>query len=268
MVGVDSVKKEVKSLLSQVKVDVARGYFDLDKGAKRPPLHMFFAGEPGTGKTTVARALGKAYSAMGALGSGEFKQIHETDPGELSGEYVTDPPKMVKQAFDAAEKSGGVLFIDEAQNFDMNSNSKAALKAMVKQMTDRDVVVIFAGYEDMPARLAKIDSGIPSRVPKKMTFPKYTPEEKVEIGRRQLKQNGWRLASPKAEKTFRDFAGSVQGQGRGVTQLVNLAQESARARVGSSMGEYVTERKVSNITDDDLVSAAKKLGIVTEEVEA
>ena len=179
LVGIKEVKQEVKTMVNFLKVQKARKEAGLP--ANEVSLHMVFEGNPGTGKTTVARILGRVLGAMGVLDRGH---LVETDRSGLVAEFVgqtaTKTNKIIDEAID------GVLFIDEAYSLvgdAKDSFGAEAIQALLKRAEDdRDrLIVILAGYSDPMRRLLRTNPGLSSRFSRTFNFPDYAAQELCEI---------------------------------------------------------------------------------------
>ena len=196
LIGLESVKDEVKSLVNLVKVRRLR----VEAGLPAAPvsMHMVFTGNPGTGKTTVARLLGELYAAIGALKTG---QLIEVDRSGLVAGYVGQTAMKTAQVVESAV--GGVLFIDEAYSLASggeNDFGREAIETLLKAMEDHrdELVVIVAGYDGPMERFISSNPGLESRFNKYIHFPDYTPEELHGIFLLQCKKHGYVL-SPEAD---------------------------------------------------------------------
>ncbi len=197
LVGLGEVKRDVKSMINLVKVRKLRQ----DSGLPVPPmsLHMVFMGNPGTGKTTVARLLGGLYAAIGALPKG---QLVEVDRGGLVAGYVGQTALKTKEVIESA--MGGVLFIDEAYSLaegGENDFGGEAIDTILKAMEDHrdELVVIVAGYTGPMEKFLNSNPGLESRFNKYIFFPDYTGEELYAIFLSQVERNGYRLDSAAEE---------------------------------------------------------------------
>ena len=192
LIGLESVKREVRSLVNLIKVRRLRE----ENGLPCAPmsLHMVFTGNPGTGKTTVARLLAGLYAAVGALKQG---QLVEVDRSGLVAGYVGQTAlrtsEVVKKAI------GGVLFIDEAYSLAAggeNDFGREAIETLLKAMEDHrdELVVILAGYTREMETFLTANSGLASRFPNKIEFPDYTADELLDITNVLARGKGYRLA--------------------------------------------------------------------------
>ena len=203
LIGLGSVKQEVRSLANFVKLQKQREAQGL-KTAK-VSYHLVFYGSPGTGKTTVARIVGRIYKDIGVLKKGHTV---ETDRAGLCGEYVgkTGPKTdtVISKALD------GVLFIDEAYSLVPeggagNDYGQEAISTILKRMEDyRDrLVVIVAGYKDEMQRFIDSNPGLQSRFNRYIDFPDYSGTELVDIFKMYMKKNQYTLA-PDAEEYLKE----------------------------------------------------------------
>jgi stage V sporulation protein K len=200
-VGLDDVKKDVKSLVNLIKVRKLR----VENGLPVPPMsmHMVFMGNPGTGKTTVARLISGLYAAVGALSKG---QLIEVDRSGLVAGYVGQTALKTQDAIKSA--LGGVLFIDEAYSLSSggeNDFGREAIETILKAMEDHrdDLVVIVAGYDEPMKKFLTSNPGLESRFNKYFYFPDYTGEQLMTIFKSMCSKNGYTL-SPEAEKKAAD----------------------------------------------------------------
>ena len=192
LVGLEEVKAEVRKLVNLAKVNEARRA----QGLKVPPMsyHMVFTGNPGTGKTTVARIVARAFRALGIAKTG---QLVETDRAGLVGTYAGETATKTNAKVD--EAIGGVLFVDEAYQLvsgDNDNYGKEAIAALIKRMEDdRDkLIVVAAGYTDEMREFLDANPGMRSRIARTIEFPDYSAAELAAIFRSMAKKNDFTLA--------------------------------------------------------------------------
>ncbi|QDU88358.1 Stage V sporulation protein K [Pirellulimonas nuda] len=180
LIGLDSIKHEVRSLANFLKLQQRRTAAGLPE--TDISLHMVFTGNPGTGKTTVARIIGRIFSALGVLEKGH---LIETDRSGLVAEYAGQTGPKTNKKID--EALGGVLFIDEAYSLVASRQDDAfgheAVQALLKRSEDdrERLVVILAGYPDEMAALLASNPGLSSRFNRQLAFDDYTPLELARI---------------------------------------------------------------------------------------
>ena len=203
LVGLDTVKKEVKNLINLVKVRKLRQENDLPV----PPMsfHMVFLGNPGTGKTTVARLISGLYAAIGVLSKG---QLVEVDRSGLVAGYVGQTALKTQEVIQSA--LGGVLFIDEAYSLASggeNDYGREAIETLLKAMEDHrdDLVVIVAGYTGPMEKFIHSNPGLESRFNRYFFFPDYDGNQLTEIFRIQCKKNSYTLTPEADEAALKMF---------------------------------------------------------------
>ncbi|MFD4528923.1 AAA family ATPase [Streptomyces sp. NPDC058470] len=213
MVGLEPVKRQVKALSAQLNMARLRAGQGLP--VQPPKRHFVFSGPSGTGKTTVARILGRVFYALGLLGGDHLVEAQRAD---LVGEYLGQTAVKANELIDSA--IGGVLFVDEAYSLSNSGYGKGdaygdeALQVLLKRAEDnRDhLVVILAGYPEGMDRLLTANPGLSSRFTTRVDFPSYRPLELTSIGEVLAAENGdaW---DGEAVDELRSIAGHVVDQG-------------------------------------------------------
>ena len=253
LVGLKTVKHDVEELIGLAKVRKMRE----EKGMKAVPmsLHLVFSGNPGTGKTTVARILGKLYNEIGILSTG---QMIETDRSGLVAGYVGQT--AIKTQKKIQEAMGGILFIDEAYMLNQKDENfgQEAIDTILKAMEDHrdEFIVIVAGYTQLMKEFVESNPGLKSRFNKFFEFPDYTNEELQEIFELQCKKYQYKLTE-EADKAVREeiirleeAKGENFANAREVRNLFEKIIANQAARVSAL--EDVDEETLSTITIDDL----------------
>jgi hypothetical protein len=213
MVGLEPVKRQVKALSAQLNMARLRAGQGLP--VQPPKRHFVFSGPSGTGKTTVARILGRVFYALGLLGGDHLVEAQRAD---LVGEYLGQTAVKANELIDSA--LGGVLFVDEAYALSNSGYGKGdaygdeALQVLLKRAEDnRDhLVVILAGYPEGMDRLLAANPGLSSRFTTRVDFPSYRPTELTAIGEVLAAENGDRWDEEALEE-LRSIAGHVVEQG-------------------------------------------------------
>ncbi len=201
--------------------------------------HMVFLGNPGTGKTVVARLVGRYLRAIGLRRSGAFVEITRSDIASQynSGECIQRMRERIQQAM------GGVLFVDEAYQLAEGEWMQGALETLMKEMEDRrdSLTVIFAGYEEQMEALWRVNPGFRSRIPKEniLRFPDYSSAELEEIFRRECQRRGLDLTADGEAAARQYLACEVQrgriGNGRGARELVENIERNRAEQGGGKI---------------------------------
>ncbi len=190
-IGLEAIKEEVRNLINMVQVYKLRREHDLP--TTDMSLHMVFTGNPGTGKTMIARMMARIYRSLGILSKG---QLVEVDRSGLVAGYVGQTAIKTSKVIEKA--MGGVLFIDEAYALNGRSENdfgQEAIDTLLKAMEDHrdDLVVIVAGYDEPMEKFISSNPGLQSRFNKYMYFPDYNGEELMAMFRSRCKKNGYVL---------------------------------------------------------------------------
>lgn len=212
LVGLASVKEEIRRLVALAQVGRAREAADLPVGERT--RHLAMVGSPGTGKTTVARLLGRLYGALGVVGSGHLVEVTRAD---LVAGYVGQTAQRTNEVCDRA--LGGVLFVDEAYSLVASGGGQdfgqEALAELVKRMEDDRgrLVVILAGYPEEMESLIAANTGLRSRLQGTLTFADYGADELAAIFDVIAARDRWTLTDPAREAAHAALAAMYADRG-------------------------------------------------------
>lgn len=229
LVGLSEVKNLVSELSAYVQIQRRRKRVSLR--TEQLVLHMIFKGNPGTGKTTIARIMGKLFCSMGVLSRGHLIEVERAD---LVGEYIGHTAHKTREQVKKA--MGGILFIDEAYSLARGGEKdfgKESIDVLVKAMEDHkdNLVLILAGYKREMEWFLRSNPGLYSRFPIHITFPDYSVEELLQIGTLMLKKRQYRLLA-EARITLRKILEEKKREGSyndGNARLVrNLIERAIR----------------------------------------
>ena len=254
-IGLGAVKEEVHNLINMVQVYKLRREHDLP--TTDMSLHMVFTGNPGTGKTMMARMMARIYRSLGILSKG---QLVEVDRSGLVAGYVGQTALKTQKVIEKA--MGGVLFVDEAYALNGKSENdfgQEAIDTLLKAMEDHrdDLVVIVAGYTDLMDKFIHSNPGLESRFNRFLLFEDYSLDELMAIFKMRCGK-GYTL-SPEAEPLVRDYIaeesadGDGFGNARGVRNIfehILVAQNNRLAKM-----ESVTREDLMTLLPEDVMHA-------------
>ena len=255
-IGLDTVKKEVESLINLVTVQKMRKENGLP--VNDLSLHMVFSGNPGTGKTMVARLMARIYKSLGILSKGHLVEV---DRSGLVAGYVGQTAIKTGEAIQKA--MGGVLFIDEAYaltNRGGNDYGQEAVDTLLKAMEDHrdDLIVIVAGYTELMEEFVHSNPGLESRFNRFLNFPDYTVQEMMDIFDMRCRKSGYELAED-ARGLLRSLLALLSldvkgfGNARGVRNLFERTVAAQANRLAALPD--VTREMLMTLTADDLRAA-------------
>lgn len=251
LIGLEDVKSQIEQILNFVKVKKSKG--------NMPMLHMVFEGNPGTGKTTIARIIGKIFAENKIL-SDENKFV-EVDREKLVGKYVGWTASKTKEAVEEAK--GGVLFVDEAYSLVIDDSHRdfgyEAIDTLIKEMEDNrdNLCVIFAGYTNEMEKLLKSNPGFESRIQFKIKFPDYTSKELYQVFVKLCHKEDYKLSSNIKEIIIKYFEDEKKKENFSNARCVRNLFEKVEFEQASRI---VKEKNLKNskIIREDVIKAIEK----------
>lgn len=244
LVGMENIKHAIKEIYDTVKINI-----ELEKAGQKvnfQEIHFAITGNPGTGKTTVARLLGKLFYSMGLLTT---DKVIETDRSKLVAKYVGHTAKNVQNYCDDA--FGGILFIDEVYTLSKDDFGIEASDTLMKRMEDDrgKFIVVVAGYENKMQEWMQTNQGLSSRFTHYLNIPDYNTQELFEIFMLYVKQNNLFLSE-----------GAVTAAKRAIAKIsANRADDFANGRTVRQFFDSVIRRKNSRIIKLDALQRTKEV---------
>ncbi|MCB0735095.1 MAG: AAA family ATPase [Bacteroidetes bacterium] len=259
LIGLHDVKERIKEYSNYLQFITLRK----EKGIEENEpinIHAIFRGNPGTGKTTVARKLGKIYKRLGLLSKGH---VHEVDRADLVAEFIGQTAPKTKAAIKKAK--GGILFIDEAYSLarkddDAKDFGKEAIEILLKEMSDeKDMAVIAAGYPDEMDTFLESNPGLKSRFNMVFDFADYLPQELIQIADFAADKRGIKFGPDAREALYKKLVESYRDRDKffGNARLVNSLVDECKLNLGLRVmnAQFPTNlnmEELSTITVDDV----------------
>ncbi len=250
LIGLEQIKRKIRdhiSYLDFLKLRKEKGFEDTEQIL----LHSVFTGNPGTGKTTVVKLLGKIYNKMGLLSKGH---VHEVDRADLVGEYIGQTAPKAKEAIEEAR--GGILFIDEAYMLarakdDPKDFGKEVIEVIIKEMSDGpgDLAIMAAGYPKEMEQFVKFNPGLKSRIKYYFHFDDYFPEELMDIAIYAVKKRSVKLTNESHEEVRKMLVDAYRNRDRsfGNARYSYSLIDEGKMNLGLRLMKHPDVRNLSNI---------------------
>jgi stage V sporulation protein K len=256
MIGLDYVKELVHEIYALLQISRYRAEAGLLHNSH--VYHMIFKGSPGTGKTTVARLMGRMFHAMGVLSKGHFIEVERAD---LVGEYIGHTALKTRELMKKA--MGGILFIDEAYSLARGGDKdfgKEAIDCLVKGMEDKknEFILILAGYPDEMEQFLATNPGLPSRFPIQIDFEDYSIDQLIQITELMAKEREYVLLPQTVAKLKRHLAEEKAASWRSFSNaryVRNLLEKAMRHQAVRLLNQYAftpSRQELMSIFPEDL----------------